>query len=397
MARPRKVPGTIDKRGDTHRVRLCVAGTRHVYTVKSPDRRVAEQFAIKKERELKAQAGRRAAGLITGMRISALVSEYEKHIVPSLADGTQSAYGDSLKIIKRYFIEAGEEEVFEQDAVLPVHRQDPTIDSIRATHIQSFMTWRRTHRLDGDSSPTHNRTIQKDRAVLHRIFEYADKLEYREGNPVGRVEAPSADERDPVILTDEQYEAMVLECADRAMLKLYVKTLAETGGRCKSEVLWLQWDDIDLNDAFMKIVTGRNGHRTKGGKARWVPMTPQLVADYRAHFARYRFAAYNGVPTPWIFHHEITRARHVAGARIRSLHRGFRSAARRAGLPEELHQHDLRHRRVTTWLAEGQDITKVKEAVGHSDIRTTMGYTHLAKEHLRSLVEQKPRAKPKAG
>ncbi len=54
-------------------------------------------------------------------------------------------------------------------------------------------------------------------------------------------------------------------------------------------------------------------------------------------------------------------------------------------------QHDLRHRRVTTWLAEGKNPVHVKEAMGHADLATTMGYTHLAKEHLRSLVEQEPK------
>jgi hypothetical protein len=48
---------------------------------------------------------------------------------------------------------------------------------------------------------------------------------------------------------------------------------------------------------------------------------------------------------------------------------------------------DLRHRRVTTWLAEGGDVAKVREAMGHADLRTTMGYTHLVRENLRSLVE----------
>ncbi len=33
----------------------------------------------------------------------------------------------------------------------------------------------------------------------------------------------------------------------------------------------------------------------------------------------------------------------------------------------------------------------VKEAMGHADLATTMGCTHLAKEHLRSLVEQEPK------
>ena len=56
-------------------------------------------------------------------------------------------------------------------------------------------------------------------------------------------------------------------------------------------------------------------------------------------------------------------------------------------MPADLHQHDLRHRRATTWLAEGKNLVHVKEALGHADLRTTMGYTHLAREHLRSLVD----------
>jgi site-specific recombinase XerD len=34
------------------------------------------------------------------------------------------------------------------------------------------------------------------------------------------------------------------------------------------------------------------------------------------------------------------------------------------------------------WLADGRDVVHVKEAVGHADLRTTMGYTYLAREHL---------------
>lgn len=65
-----------------------------------------------------------------------------------------------------------------------------------------------------------------------------------------------------------------------------------------------------------------------------------------------------------------------------------RHAARRAKLPRDFNQHDLRHRRVTTWLAEGKNPVHVKEALGHADLATTMGYTHSAKEHLRGLVDE---------
>lgn len=71
-----------------------------------------------------------------------------------------------------------------------------------------------------------------------------------------------------------------------------------------------------------------------------------------------------------------------------SVRRALVNAATRAGLPAGLHQHDLRHRRVTTWLAAGANAVHIKGAVGHADLRTTMGYTHLAREHLRCLTAE---------
>ncbi len=76
------------------------------------------------------------------------------------------------------------------------------------------------------------------------------------------------------------------------------------------------------------------------------------------------------------------------GDRIQSLYSAFKAAAGRANLPPDFVQHDLRHRRITTWLAEGQSVVKVKEAVGHADLRTTMSYMHLVREDLRVLVDQ---------
>jgi len=103
----------------------------------------------------------------------------------------------------------------------------------------------------------------------------------------------------------------------------------------------------------------------------------------REHFACFRLAS----STPWLFHHDHTRRHHEAGARIKSLDSGFRAAAKRAKLPPELHQHDLRHRRVTTWLAEGKSPVAVAHAMGHSDLKTTMSYYRFVPDHLRTLVE----------
>jgi site-specific recombinase XerD len=109
-----------------------------------------------------------------------------------------------------------------------------------------------------------------------------------------------------------------------------------------------------------------------------------LVYAMRDHFAAHRLSG----RSEWVFHHERARRQYQEGDRIKSLRTAVLAAATRAHLPAGWHLHDLRHRRVTTWLAEGRGVVKVKEAVGHSDLKTTMGYTYLAREHLRALVEE---------
>lgn len=143
---------------------------------------------------------------------------------------------------------------------------------------------------------------------------------------------------------------------------------------------------------LIHVETVRKGRRTKSGKSRKVPMTPRLRKAYREHMARFRMKTYGTPPerSKWVFHHTRDRRHAKAGTRLGGLRRAFNSAVERAGLPGELNQHDLRHRRVTTWLAEGKPAHLVQKAMGHSDLRTTMGYEHLVAEDLRALVEPEP-------
>jgi integrase len=155
--------------------------------------------------------------------------------------------------------------------------------------------------------------------------------------------------------------------------------------RAYSEALELRWDDVDLTRGFV-TVRSAPGRRTKSGKTRVVPMTARLRAALQAHAARFRLAQ----RPPFVFSHEVTRRSAVAGERIRSLRGSFAKAAKAAQLPDTFRAHDLRHRRVTTWLADSKSPVLVQSAMGHASISTTMGYSHLQAEHLRALVEERP-------
>lgn len=366
----KKHPGSLEKRGDSYRLRLCVNGERHYFTLPDLSKDQAEDFAWDKYNELRRMTG---DGLPGPMPFSDLLESYRRTQLPQRAPNSQKAYETSLTAFETYFVD---------------HGGDPAAHEVTKGHVRGFMDWRRVHSPDGSKcDPLSARTVAKDRVVLHIVFAYAEQLEIVKANPVAKTDPPTGDKREPIILNAKQYEELLCACDDRPMLRLYVLVLGETGVRCDSEGLWLRWSDIDLERGLLNIESVRKGRRTKSGKSRRVPMTPRLRQAFRDHMARYRFKQYRGERTEWVFHHELDRRHAKAGTRLGSLRRAFYGAVKRAKLPSDLNQHDLRHRRVTVWLAEGKPAHIVQKAMGHADLRTTLGYEHLVDEDLLQLVE----------
>lgn len=373
MARTITNHGAVKRRGQGWRVRLCVAGARHLFTVHAATKQAAQEWANTKYDDLvkdaKQQLERQADGLPAPITTGVLFNLFEKDYLPGVAPGTRGSYRDVLKVVRPYFAE---------------RFPDTTVDRIRKGHVAAYLTWRRGHRLRG-TKPVSNRTLEKDRAVLHTIFEFAENHEFREGNPVASTKKPEVTVREPVILTEPEYGLLLAMCDD-PMTHLYILAVGEAGFRNESEALWLRWEDVDLDDGFIHVVSGRDGHHTKRRKARHVPMSAPLVDAMREHFARFRNAVYNGQRSPWLFHHRDSSARQTAGERIGSLRRSVRKAANRAEIRKEWRVYDLRHRYVTRLLAKGHNLALVAKAAGHANTRTTQLYTHLVKDDLRVLA-----------
>ncbi len=73
-----------------------------------------------------------------------------------------------------------------------------------------------------------------------------------------------------------------------------------------------------------------------------------------------------------------------------TLQKAFKKAVKKAGIPKHATIHTLRHSFATHLIESGYDIRTIQELLGHTNVQTTMIYTHVAKKNklgVRSPIE----------
>jgi len=211
----------------------------------------------------------------------------------------------------------------------------------------------------------------------------------------------AAKRRIPVVLTQEEVRQLLAQLSGRT--RLMAALMYGTGMRVM-ECVRLRVQDIDFG--FCQI-TVRSG---KGDKDRVVPLPEKLVPALRAHLAevhrlhdgdlREGFGEarlptalarkYGRAARDWRWQYAFPASRlamdHATGVMRRhhihqtSLQKAIRDAARGAGIDKRVTSHTLRHSFATHLLQNGRDIRVIQELLGHSDVATTMIYTHVVQK-----------------
>lgn len=375
MAKREKLErGNLERHGAGYRWTVRVNGDRHREVFDTDDELEAIERANARWSKMKDDL-KRGRGLPRRSRVSELLDKFEREVLPTLSAGTQRSYRDSLKPLRAFFKD---------------QQGDRLVSAMDTPDVEAFMSWRRAHPLRG--TVLSERTLQKDRTVLFTVLEFARRLGLCTTNPVGLSRRPDAADRRHIILTDEVFEILLGEIRD-LKARFYALFLNETGMRAESEALFVQRQDVDARPDFIEVVSGRGGHSTKNGESRWVPITARLRVALDAYLE-----ATEG-KSKWLFFHTKRRVSKKGkvfepGDRVESFREAVMAAAKRAGVPDGFHIHDLRHRRAVTWIREGQHVVDVKDALGHSDLKVTMLYVGRDPERLRRMI--RPSSAPEA-
>lgn len=227
------------------------------------------------------------------------------------------------------------------------------------------------------------RTIARHACSLRRYFAWLLRVGHVEVDVSVGLHAPKGEARLPRVLKqDEMAELLTADDSrqdDRDLRDGVVLELLYACGLRVAELCSLNVSDIDLEQGWIKVWG-------KGGKQRQLPISGPAAEELKAWLGKgrtewsERFSDVDGEPLFW-----NERGVRLATRDVR------RIVSRRANFPT--HPHALRHTFATHLLDGGADLRSVQELLGHADLGTTQVYTHLSKQHLRSVYDRThPRA-----
>ena len=163
------------------------------------------------------------------------------------------------------------------------------------------------------------------------------------------------------VLTKKELSTF-FNCVDNFKYKT-IFMLAYGSGLRIGEIVNLRVEDIDSKNMRIFVREG------KGNKERYTILSKQSLEMLRTYWGKYRPNKRRGR----IFLGETGQAITVGVIREH-----FRKYRRKAKINEKVTLHTLRHNFATNLIENGATLIQVKELMGHSNIRSTMEYVHVA-------------------
>lgn len=202
-----------------------------------------------------------------------------------------------------------------------------------------------------------DRSINYYNSVIRFVYEVTlDKI-------LNKKQLPMRKQKRTVykVLTKEELSTF-FNCVDNFKFKT-IFMLAYGSGLRIGEIANLREEDIDGKNMRIFVREG------KGNKERYTILSKKSLEMLRIYWSKYRQNKRRG---------RIFLSESGAAITVGVIKEHFRQYRRKAKLSEKVTMHTLRHCFATNLIENGVTLIQVKELMGHSNIRSTMEYIHVA-------------------
>lgn len=245
-------------------------------------------------------------------------------------------------------------------------------NSVTPSLLSDFLISEKKRGLDATS-------VKLEAVALRIFFRFLTARNRVPADPAEKLPLPRLPHTLPKPLSKEEMAKLVaapagdtpLEIRDRALLEL----LYACGLRI-AEACSVRLENLDEEGGVIRV-TG------KGNKTRLIPVGRAALEALKFYLTNARPKLLSAKSGGEIF--LSVRGHALTPARIWQVVRLY---ARRAGIDESIHPHQLRHSFATHLLAGGADLRIIQEMLGHASITTTQIYTQVDRGQLKSVHQK---------
>lgn len=197
-------------------------------------------------------------------------------------------------------------------------------------------------------------TQRNYQGAIKKFYEICLNQKHKFKNiPYARVE-----KKLPIVLSKDEIQRMFDVC-DNIKHKTILSLLYACGLRV-SELINLKWSNIDRSRMIINIQKG------KGNKDRHVMLPQNLLSLLEKYYHEYKPKEY------------VLNGQNSLQYSDRSVLQVVKQLAEKAGISKRVYTHLMRHCSFTHLCESGTDINLIQKLAGHSNVKTTMIYTHIS-------------------
>ena len=269
------------------------------------------------------------------------------------------------------------------------------LQKLQPAHLQAFYSEKLTSgRADGKPGGLSPRTVQYLHRIVREALQQAFKWQMVGRNVADATEPPRAPRKPPAAWDADQVGRFLahVEAIDSRDNPIW--HLAVTTGLRRGELLGLRWQDLDLDQATLRVrqnlveVDGRlvfQEPKTKSGRrsVALFPVTVQKLREHRTIQLQQRLQA----GPAWDDHDLVFSTPDGKPLYPSNLTTRFRKLVSETDLPP-ITLHGLRHTHATLMLKDNMHVKIMSERLGHSIIALTLDtYAHVLPDMQRQALE----------